>query len=57
MLSLALRIWKVNQMVLLSTTSSDWKAWEGERTCSEKNVPQEGLQEAREYGGPDRTGL
>ena len=44
-------------MVLLSTTSSDWKAWEGERTCSEKNVPQEGLQEAREYGGPDRTGL
>jgi hypothetical protein len=43
MLGLALGIWKVNQMGLLPTTRSDWLAWEGERTWSERAVPKEWL--------------
>ncbi|ORY01735.1 hypothetical protein BCR34DRAFT_605814 [Clohesyomyces aquaticus] len=43
MLMLGLGIWKVNQMGLLPTTRSDWLAWEGERTWSERAVPREWL--------------
>ncbi|KAF2684273.1 hypothetical protein K458DRAFT_302436 [Lentithecium fluviatile CBS 122367] len=43
MLMLALGIWKVNAMGLLPTTKSDWLAWEGERTWSERAVPREWL--------------
>ncbi|KAF2113174.1 hypothetical protein BDV96DRAFT_548959 [Lophiotrema nucula] len=43
MLMLALGIWKVNGMGLLPTTRSDWLAWEGERTWSERAVPREWL--------------
>jgi hypothetical protein len=43
MLMLALGIWKVNGMGLLPTTTSDWLAWESERTWSERAVPQEWL--------------
>lgn len=42
-LMLALGIWKVNAMGLLPTTRSDWLAWEGERTWSERAVPREWL--------------
>lgn len=43
MLMLGLGIWKVNQMGLLPTTRSDWLAWEGERTWSERAIPKEWL--------------
>ena len=43
LLMLALGIWKVNAMGLLPTTRSDWLAWEGERTWSERAVPREWL--------------
>lgn len=43
LLMLALGIWKVNAMGLLPTTRSDWLAWEGERTWSERAVPKEWL--------------
>ncbi|KAF2262235.1 hypothetical protein CC78DRAFT_468486 [Lojkania enalia] len=43
LLMLGLGIWKVNQMGLLPTTRSDWLAWEGERTWSERAVPREWL--------------
>ncbi|PSN69386.1 hypothetical protein BS50DRAFT_491060 [Corynespora cassiicola Philippines] len=43
MLMLCLGIWKVNQMGLLPTTRSDWLAWEGERTWSERAVPRDWL--------------
>ncbi|KAF2877294.1 hypothetical protein BDV95DRAFT_481435 [Massariosphaeria phaeospora] len=43
LVGLALGIWKVNQMGLLPTTRSDWLAWEGERTWSERAVPREWL--------------
>ncbi|KAF2464437.1 uncharacterized protein BDR25DRAFT_242381 [Lindgomyces ingoldianus] len=43
MLMLGLGIWKVNQMGLLPTTRSDWLAWEGERTWSERAVPRQWL--------------
>ncbi|KAF2662571.1 transmembrane protein 85 [Lophiostoma macrostomum CBS 122681] len=43
LLALSLGIWKVNQMGLLPTTRSDWLAWEGERTWSERAVPREWL--------------
>lgn len=43
LLMLGLGIWKVNAMGLLPTTRSDWLAWEGERTWSERAVPREWL--------------
>jgi hypothetical protein len=43
LMMLALGIWKVNGMGLLPTTKSDWLAWEGERTWSERAVPREWL--------------
>lgn len=43
LLMLGLGVWKVNQMGLLPTTRSDWLAWEGERTWSERAVPREWL--------------
>lgn len=43
LLMLGLGIWKVNQMGLLPTTRSDWLAWEGERTWSERGLPREWL--------------
>lgn len=43
LLMLGLGIWKVNQMGLLPTTRSDWLAWEGERTWSERAVPRDWL--------------
>lgn len=43
LMMLALGIWKVNGMGLLPTTRSDWLAWEGERTWSERAVPREWL--------------
>jgi hypothetical protein len=43
MMMLGLGVWKVNKMGLLPTTRSDWLAWEGERTWSEKAVPREWL--------------
>jgi len=38
-LALALGVWKVNQMGLLPTTTSDWLAWEPMRESLEKAVP------------------
>ncbi|KAI5777793.1 hypothetical protein EDC01DRAFT_388420 [Geopyxis carbonaria] len=37
--TIALGIWKVNGMGLLPTTSSDWLAWERERTPLEYSAP------------------
>ncbi|KAF2275715.1 uncharacterized protein EI97DRAFT_494614 [Westerdykella ornata] len=42
-LMLGLGVWKVNKMGLLPTTRSDWLAWEGERTWSEKAIPRDWL--------------
>ena len=38
LLALGLGVWKVHGMGLLPTTSSDWLAWEGERTVTERVV-------------------
>ncbi|KAF2748662.1 transmembrane protein 85 [Sporormia fimetaria CBS 119925] len=43
LMMLGLGVWKVNKMGLLPTTRSDWLAWEGERTWSERAVPREWL--------------
>jgi hypothetical protein len=43
LLMLCLGIWKVNQMGLLPTTRSDWLAWEGQRSWSERALPREWL--------------